>query len=88
MRHNLFKSKFQIFIEGIFNELKFNLKLLLLYIYGVILLLIISIIIAFPVMLLWNIVIPDIFGLPEIGFVHAIGLVVLLNLTRRFISNK
>lgn len=37
-------------------------------------------IIGLPVMLLWNWVIPDIFGLPEISFWQAVGLVILVEL--------
>lgn len=40
----------------------------------------VAVIVAFPVMLLWDAVMPDIFGLKEITFWQALGLSVLSNL--------
>jgi hypothetical protein len=38
------------------------------------LLMLIVVLLGFPLMILWNWIIPAIFGLPEIGFWQAIGL--------------
>ena len=35
---------------------------------------------SLPVMWLWNWLAPDIFGLPTIGYLHAMGLLVLTNM--------
>lgn len=43
----------------------------------VLIVIIVGILLALPVMLLWNWVIPDIFGLPMIDFWHALGLSLL-----------
>lgn len=43
----------------------------------VIFLIIYSAFIALPVMLLWNWLMPEIFNLPEIGFIQSAGLVLL-----------
>jgi hypothetical protein len=42
--------------------------------------LIVGVLYAFPVMWIWNAVIPSIFGLPTIGFGQAAGLVVISKL--------
>lgn len=42
--------------------------------------LIVGVLYAFPVMWIWNAVIPSIFGLPTIGFGQAVGLVVISKL--------
>ena len=41
---------------------------------GVVIVFIVGLVFAFPVMLLWNWLMPEIFGLPEIGFWQAYGL--------------
>jgi hypothetical protein len=35
---------------------------------------------AFPVMLLWNALMPDLFGLAQIGFMQALGLSILCSI--------
>ena len=44
---------------------------------------IVAIVFAFPVMWLWNWLMPPIFGLPGIGFLQALGLMVLSGLLIR-----
>lgn len=39
-----------------------------------------SVILAFPVKVLWNYVMPDVFGLPTITYQQALGLCILLRL--------
>jgi hypothetical protein len=41
---------------------------------------VVGVLIAIPVMLLWNALMPDIFGLPTIGFWQALGLSILSSL--------
>jgi hypothetical protein len=40
----------------------------------------VALIVAFPVMLLWNALMPDLFGLQLIGFWQALGLTVLCSI--------
>ena len=44
--------------------------------------LLMMIIITFPFMWVWNAIIPDIFGLPTIGFWQSLGLMFLSNVLR------
>lgn len=39
--------------------------------------LVVGLFVGLPVMLLWNGLVPEIFSLPEIGFLQAMGLVIL-----------
>lgn len=48
----------------------------------------IAFIIALPVMLLWNGLMPDIFGLKEISFMQALGLSLLFGLLFKSSSSK
>lgn len=59
-----------------------NIKVALAFILGVVIMIVI---IGFPVMLLWNWLMPEIFGLTEITFIQAIG---LLFLTYLFIPKQ
>ena len=47
---------------------------------GVLALILIAVIIAFPTMWLWNWLMPMIFGLPEVGVLQALGLLLLSGL--------
>jgi hypothetical protein len=59
------------------------------FLIDVIVILIAAILTAFPIMWLWNAVIPDIFNLPEITFIQALGLNLLCSiLFRPYISNN
>lgn len=40
----------------------------------------VAILLGFPIMLLWNWLVPTLFGLPQIGFFQAIGLMMLGNM--------
>ena len=53
------------------------LKAIIKIVLGLLVLAVIGAILAIPVMLLWNWVIPDIFNLPTIDFWHALGLSLL-----------
>ena len=44
---------------------------------GIIIVIVVSLLFAFPTMLLWNQLMPEIFGLQEIGFWQSLGLVLL-----------
>ncbi|MEK6881842.1 MAG: hypothetical protein AABY22_19650 [Nanoarchaeota archaeon] len=44
---------------------------------------IIALVVGFPTMLLWNWLMPPIFGLPEISFLQAVGLFLLSNILIR-----
>lgn len=46
----------------------------------VLLAIVVALLIALPVMWLWNALCPDLFGLPHIGFFQALGLYMLGNL--------
>ncbi len=46
---------------------------------AIIMIVIIALVLGLPVMLLWNWLMPTIFGLPEIGFWQAVGLNLLAN---------
>lgn len=59
------------------------------FLIGVVVILIAVILTAFPVMWLWNAVIPDIFNLPEITFMQAVGLNMLCSIMfRPYVSNS
>jgi hypothetical protein len=59
------------------------------FLIDVIVILIAAILTAFPIKWLWNEVIPDIFNLPEITFIQALGLNLLCSiLFRPYISNS
>ncbi len=49
---------------------------------------ILSIFLALPVMLLWNWLMPPIFGLPSIGFFEAFGLCFLCNILFKNSNNS
>ncbi len=48
-----------------------------LFLVGLLVILALVLLASFPTMLLWNWLMPEIFGLPEIGFLQALGLMVL-----------
>jgi len=48
--------------------------------FGVVVAMVFSMIMAYPVMLLWNWLVPMILGLPALGFWEAWGVLVLCNL--------
>jgi len=54
---------------------------------AVVLVIVIMFIFAFPTMLLWNAVMPDIFGLGEIGFWQTVGLMLLARFLFGFGTN-
>lgn len=39
-----------------------------------------TLLVTIPVQLLWNSLVPDLFGLPKIGFFQTMGLILLINL--------
>ena len=64
----------QLEMESVFNFIAISLVFILV-------LLIWSLVLAWPVQLLWNWVVPGIFGLGKITFFQAFGLKLLLGLT-------
>jgi hypothetical protein len=44
--------------------------------------------IALATMLIWNLLVPDIFGLPKISFWQAMGLIILTQLLLGFVARK
>ena len=42
-----------------------------------------TLVVTLPVQLLWNWLVPEIFGLPKIGFWQTVGLILLVNLLFR-----
>jgi|TARA_R110000744_G_scaffold197556_1_gene316824 hypothetical protein len=62
------------------------MKVLLTTLLSVIISVTLGLLIAFPVMWLWNYVIPDIFGLPTIVFWQAFALYILSNILAKGVS--
>ena len=62
-------------------------KLVCTIVVGVAIVFVFAVLVAFPVMWLWNWVIPDIFGLPTITFWQAFGLNLLCGLFFRGVGN-
>lgn len=55
---------------------------------GILLIFLTGIILGFPTKLLWNWLMPSIFGLPEVTFAEALGLLVLAGLLFKNTNSK
>lgn len=52
-------------------------KIFLMAVGAIVVMVVVSVILAIPTMLLWNWLMPDIFGLPKVGLLQALGLNIL-----------
>lgn len=53
---------------------------------ALVIIIVFSLLIAFPIKWLWNVVMPDMFGLPEITFWKAYGMYLLFHLLLRGVT--
>lgn len=58
-------------------------KVVAIIVFDLMMVIVYTLIVCVPVWLLWNLLMPDIFNLPRIGFWQACGLIVLSNLLVR-----